>query len=59
MNQKFKIKEGTNKITIRGDRNNEFITAYQNLPKEYRDELNKVLNVTLFDGYNLAVYETE
>jgi len=30
-----------------------------NLPKEQRIELDKVLQVTLFDGYNLSIYEWE
>jgi len=58
-NNKFKIEEGTNKIAVRGDRNNEFIRAYMNLPKEQRIELDKVLQVTLFDGYKLSIYEWE
>jgi len=53
----FEIEKGTNKIFVRGDRNNEFIKAYMDLPKEYRNELNKVLNVTLFDGYELSIFE--
>ena len=57
MSEKFKIKENTNKICIRGDRNNEFIRAYQNLPKEMKEELKKVLDVALFDGYNLIISE--
>ena len=57
MNKKFEITEGTNKIAVRGDRNNEFIRAYLDLPKELRNELNKVLDVTLFDGYNLSIFE--
>lgn len=57
MSDKFKIKEGTNKICVRGDRNNEFIRAYQNLPKELKEELKKVLDVTLFDDYELSIGE--
>ena len=59
MINKFKIKEGTNKIAVRGDRNNEFIKAYQNLSKELQEELNKVLQVTLFDGYDLNIKEIQ
>ena len=57
MLEKFKVKKGTNKIAVRGDRNNPFIKAYMDLPKDQRIELNKVLDVTLFDGYNLSVFE--
>ena len=59
MIDKFKIKEGINKIGVRGDRNNPFIKAYMDLPKEQRIELNKVLDFTLFDGYNLLIFEWE
>lgn len=59
MIDKFKIKEGINKIAVRGDRNNPFIKAYMDLPKDQRIELNKVLDVTLFDGYNLSIFEWE
>ena len=31
--------------------------AYQHLPKEFRKELDKVLSVSLFDGYDLSIYE--
>ena len=57
MLDKFKVKTGTNKIAVRGDRNDPFIRAFMNLPKEQREELKKVLDVTLFDGYNLSVFE--
>ena len=57
MNTKFDIKEGTKKILVIGDRENEFIKAYQNLPIEFKEELKKVLCVTLFDGYNLSISE--
>lgn len=57
MSDNIKIKENTNKIMVRGDRNNEFIRAYQNLSKDFREELDKVLKVTLFDGYSLAISE--
>ena len=30
---------------------------YQHLPKEFRKELDKVLSVSLFDGYDLSIYE--
>lgn len=56
-NKKFNIQEGTNKIAVRGDRNNEFIRAYHNLPIELREELKKVLDVTIFDGYELSIFE--
>jgi hypothetical protein len=59
MIDKFKIKRGTNKICIRGDRNAPFIRAYLDLPKELRQELDKVLDVTLFDGYTLSIFEWE
>lgn len=55
--KKFEIKEGTNKISIHGDRNNEFIKAYLSLSKESKEELGKVLDVTLFDGYNISIKE--
>jgi len=57
LNSKFKIENGVNKIAVRGDRKNEFIRAYHNLPKELREELKKVLDVTLFDGYELSIFE--
>lgn len=57
MLDKFKIKQGTNKISVRGDRNNEFIKAYMDLSQEQQEELNKVIDLTLFDGYTLSVGE--
>lgn len=59
MTDRTKIKKGTNKICIRGDRNIPFIEVYLDLPKELRQELNKVLDVTLFDGYTLSIFEWE
>lgn len=48
-----------NRIAIFGDRNNEFMRAYQNLTKEQRNTLNKVLYVILMDGYPLNIYEMD
>ena len=57
MLDKFKIKKGTNKIAIRGDRNDPLILAITQLPKEQRNELYKVIDLTLFDGYSLSIFE--
>ena len=57
MNEKFKIKQGTNKIRIAGDRNEPIIKAIQNLPQSYKNELSKVLEVIPFDGYTLTIFE--
>lgn len=57
MNTKFKINNNTNKILVRGDRDNEFIRAFLNLPKELQIELKKVIDLTLFDGYPLIITE--
>ena len=57
MLDKFKIKAGTNKIAIRGDRDHALIKAITDLPKEQRAELSKVIDLTLFDGYSLSVFE--
>lgn len=51
------ISPETNKISVSGDRGNEFIRAYQGLPKSMREELDKVLIVTLWDGYPLTIEE--
>ena len=52
--------EAVNKIAITGDRNNPFITALQDIevknPKLYK-ELNKVIDLELWDGYSLSIYE--
>ncbi len=57
MLDKFKIKPETNKIAIRGDRNHPLIMAIMDLPKEQQTELKKVIDLTLFDGYSLSVFE--
>lgn len=59
MADRTKIQKGTNKICVRGDRSIPFIKAYLDLPKELKQELNKVLDVTLFDGYTLSIFEWE
>lgn len=51
------ISPGTKKIAVNGDRASEFIRAYQGLPKSMREELGKVLIVTLWDGYSLTIEE--
>jgi len=55
--KKYEIENDTRKIMIRGDRDNALIKAIQDLPKEQQEELYKVINVTLFDGYPLSVFE--
>lgn len=57
MNEKFKIKQGTNKIRIAGDRNEPIIKAILSLSQSYRHELSKVLEVIPLDGYKLNIFE--
>jgi len=57
MLDKFKIKAGTNKIAIRGDRKHPLIMAIMDLTKEQQAELSKVIDLTLFDGYDLNIFE--
>ena len=52
--------EATNKITIKGDRNEPIISAIQWLRiqnPEFHKELSKVIDVELWDGYPLVIYE--
>lgn len=52
--------EAINKIAIKGDRNEPIISAIQWLRIQYPDfhkELSKVIDVELWDGYPLAIYE--
>lgn len=54
--------ESTNKIAIKGDRNEPLISAIQWLSiqhPEFHKELSKVIDVELWDGYPLQIYEEE
>ena len=49
-----------NKIAIKGDRNEPIISAIQWLRiqhPEFHKELSKVIDVELWDGYPLVIYE--
>ena len=52
--------EATNKIAIKGDRNEPIIAAIQDIqikhPELYK-ELNKVIDYELWDGYSLMIHE--
>lgn len=52
--------EATNKIAIKGDRNEPIIAAIQDIrinhPELY-NELNKVIDYELWDGYSLMIHE--
>lgn len=54
--------EATNKIAIKGDRNEPIIAAIQNIriqmPELYK-ELSKVIDYELWDGYSLTIREEE
>ncbi len=54
--------EATNKIAIKGDRNELIIAAIQSIqinnPELYK-ELNKVIDYELWDGYPLMIAELE
>ena len=52
--------EAKNKIAIKGDRNEPIISAIQDLRihyPEFHKELKKVIDVELWDGYPLVIYE--
>ena len=54
--------EAKNKIAIRGDRNEPIIVALTDLMlqnREFYDELKKVIDIELWDGYNLDIREEE
>ena len=54
--------EAKNKIAIRGDINEPFIVALTDLMiqnREFYDELKKVIDVELWDGYDLDIREEE
>lgn len=57
---KAKKVEATNKIAIKGDRNEPLIKAIQDIeikePELYR-ELSKVIDYELWDGYKLMIHE--
>ena len=52
--------ESTNKIAIKGDKNEPIIKAIQDIqinhPNLYR-ELSKVIDYELWDGYSLMIHE--
>ena len=54
--------EATNKIAVKGDRNEPIIVAIQDIrihhPELYR-ELSKVIDYELWDGYPLMIHEEE
>ena len=52
--------EATNKIAIKGDRNEPIIVAIQNIQIKYPElykELAKVIDYELWDGYSLSIHE--
>ncbi len=54
--------EAKNKIAIRGDRNEPIIVALTDLMlqnREFYDELKKVIDIELWDGYALDIREEE
>lgn len=54
--------EATNKIAIRGDRNEPIIKAIQSIQIHQPDlysELKKVIDYELWDGYSLTIHEEE